>query len=65
MSSSRVRRIGDTRDQLGESPVWDDRTQRLYWINSLAGTIHRLDPATGELRDFHAPAPDRLDGAAA
>jgi len=57
MSSPRIRRIGDTRDQLGESPVWDDRTQRLYWIDSLAGTIHRLDSATGELRDFHAPAP--------
>ena len=57
MSSLRVRRIGNTRDQLGESPVWDDRTQRLYWIDSLAGTIHRLDPVTGELRDFHAPAP--------
>jgi sugar lactone lactonase YvrE len=57
MSSARVRRIGDTRDQLGESPVWDHRTQRLYWIDSLAGTIHRLDPTTGELTDFHAPAP--------
>jgi L-arabinonolactonase len=57
MSSPPVKRIGDTRDQLGESPVWDHRTQRLYWIDSLAGTIHRLDPATGELTDFHAPAP--------
>ena len=57
MSSARIRRVGDTRDQLGESPVWDDRAQQLYWIDSLAGTIHRLDPASGELADFHAPAP--------
>jgi sugar lactone lactonase YvrE len=57
MSSPRVRRIGSTRDQLGESPVWDGRTQRLYWIDSLAGMIHRIDPVNGELRDFHAPAP--------
>jgi sugar lactone lactonase YvrE len=57
MTSPRVRVIGDTRDQLGESPVWDDRTQRLYWIDSLTGTIHRLDPATGELRNFQTPAP--------
>ena len=57
MSSPHVRRVGRTKDQLGESPVWDDRTELLYWIDSLAGTIHRLDPATGELRDFHAPAP--------
>ena len=57
MSSPRIRRIGHTRDQLGESPVWDDRTQRLYWLDSLAGTIHRLDPASGELQEFHSPAP--------
>jgi L-arabinonolactonase len=57
MSSVRITRIGDTRDQLGESPVWDPRTQRLYWIDSLAGTIHRLDPATDQLCDFPAPAP--------
>jgi L-arabinonolactonase len=57
MSSVHIKRIGDTRDQLGESPVWDDRAQRLYWIDSLAGTMHRLDPVTGELQDFHAPAP--------
>jgi L-arabinonolactonase len=57
MSSLCIRQIGDTRDQLGESPVWDDRTQHLYWIDSLAGTIHRLDPATGELRNFLVPAP--------
>jgi len=57
MSSLRVRRIGNTRDQLGESPVWDDRMQLLYWIDSLAGTIHRLDPVSGELQQFHAPSP--------
>ena len=57
MSSVGITRIGDTRDQLGESPVWDPRTQRLYWIDSLAGTIHRLDPATDQLCDFPAPAP--------
>lgn len=57
MSSLRVRQIGNTRDQLGESPVWDGHMQRLYWIDSLAGTIHCLDPVSGELRDFHAPAP--------
>ena len=57
MSSPHIRRVGHTKDQLGESPVWDDRAEQLYWIDSLAGAIHRLDPATGELRDFHAPAP--------
>lgn len=37
---------------LGESPLWDEREQVLYWVNIKAGEIHRFDPATG--RDtFH------------
>ena len=66
MSSPRIRRIGDTRDQLGESPVWDDRS-----ANGSTGSIRWpersivSDSATGELRDFHAPAPVGCDGAAA
>src|SRR5438445_1269276 len=43
----RITRIGTTTDQLGESPVWDDCTKSLYWIDSLAGLIRRLSPATG------------------
>src|SRR5689334_11596056 len=50
-------RVGGTRDQLGESPVWDERAEVLYWIDSLAGIIHRLNPATGALEEFRIPAP--------
>ena len=57
MSSIRITRIGATRDQLGESPVWDERRQRLYWIDALAGLIHALDPATGATDGFSVPAP--------
>ncbi|MGY4290727.1 L-arabinonolactonase [Bradyrhizobium sp. LM2.7] len=53
----RITRIGTTTDQLGESPVWDDRAQSLYWIDSLAGLIHRLSPATGAIEEFQMPAP--------
>ena len=52
-----ITRIGVTKDQLGESPVWDDRTQSLYWIDSLAGLIRRLSPATGAIEEFSVPAP--------
>ena len=31
-----ITRIGITKDQLGESPVWDARTQSLYWIDAAA-----------------------------
>ncbi len=32
---------------LGEGPVWDDREQRLWWVDITAGVVHRTDPATG------------------
>ncbi|MBR0953668.1 SMP-30/gluconolactonase/LRE family protein [Bradyrhizobium canariense] len=57
MSEIRISRIGTTRDQLGESPVWDEARMRLYWIDALAGLIHSLDPATGDVTQFSAPAP--------
>lgn len=33
---------------LGESPLWEEREQVLYWVNITAGEIHRFDPATGK-----------------
>jgi len=34
--------------QLGEGPLWDDRTNHLWWVNIVAGELHRHDPATNE-----------------
>ena len=56
-TTPRISRIGETTDQLGESPVWDDRTQSLYWIDSLAGLIRRLSTAAGAVEEFQVPAP--------
>ncbi len=52
-----ITRIGSTRDLLGESPVWSAREARLYWVDSLAGLLHRLDPATGVHETVPVPAP--------
>jgi L-arabinonolactonase len=52
-----ITRIGVTKDQLGESPVWDARTQSLYWIDSMAGLIRRLNLATGTIEEFQIPPP--------
>lgn len=57
MSAIRITRICATKDQLGESPVWDECRQRLYWIDALAGSIHTLDPLTGAVEQFSVPAP--------
>lgn len=53
----RIRRVGTTKDRLGEGPIWDAGTQRLFWIDSLGGTIHRLDPVSGDRQDYAVPAP--------
>ena len=52
-----IRRVGETKDLLGESPCWDARAQTLCWIDSLAGTLWRLWPATGKIEQHHLPAP--------
>jgi sugar lactone lactonase YvrE len=35
------------RCELGESPRWDARSGRLYWIDIPAGAVHRVDPIRG------------------
>jgi sugar lactone lactonase YvrE len=52
-----IRRIGSTRDRLGESPCWDADAQALCWIDALGGDLWRLWPATGALERHALPAP--------
>lgn len=33
----------------GEGPVWDAAAGLLYWVDMLAGLLHQLDPATGQV----------------
>ena len=40
-------RAAPSPDMLGESPLWDDRRQRLYWVDGVSRLIRHLDPATG------------------
>lgn len=44
--------LGEQRDRLGESPVWDERRQALYWVDSKRCLVHRLLPASGERRQW-------------
>lgn len=43
----------DIGNQLGESPVWCDREQVLYWVDIAAGALHRLDPAQAGGHSVH------------
>lgn len=37
----------DARAELGEGPIWDDRRQRLLFVDIMRGHVHEFDPATG------------------
>src|SRR5215470_2700810 len=39
--------VVDVRSQLGETPVWSAGERALYWIDSMAPAVHRLDAGTG------------------
>ncbi|GKS89743.1 SMP-30/gluconolactonase/LRE family protein [Acidovorax sp. SUPP2539] len=43
----RIDILAPQRDLLGECPLWDARTQSLYWIDGRAGIVRRHTPATG------------------
>ncbi len=50
-----IERIGEARYHLGEGPLWDPWESALYWVDSMAPAIWRLDPASGELRGWDLP----------
>ena len=47
----------DGRATLGEGPVWDEKQQRLVWLDILPGLVHRFDPATGGDHVFRVGKP--------
>jgi len=42
--SVQAQALGGSPSELGESPLWDDRTGQLYWIDITGHNLHRLDP---------------------
>lgn len=47
----------DARAEVAEGPIWDERAQRLLWVDIMRGLVHTYDPATGEdeARDVGQP----------
>ena len=43
------------RARLGECPLWDPTSERLYWVDIDGETIHRYDPATGHHEQRSTP----------
>jgi sugar lactone lactonase YvrE len=51
-----IGRIGDFTLGWGESLVWDDRTQRLYFVDCAAQTLHWLEHDSAELHTLRLPS---------
>lgn len=51
----RIEIVTSARDELGECPLWDERTQSLFWIDSHARLVRRITPASGEYREWLLP----------
>ena len=49
-------RIADRPDMLGESPVWDERIGRLYWVDGVRRLIRYLDYAEGTVSEVEMPS---------
>lgn len=56
MTENQVRRFSDYAATLGESPVWDDRGERLFWVDIEAGLIL----ARSDKTEMHWQLPERV-----
>jgi sugar lactone lactonase YvrE len=56
MRANDVRCVLESRALNGESPVWDDRRQRLFWVDIREPALHAFDPLTGSDQRWEMPA---------
>ncbi|OJH35084.1 SMP-30/gluconolactonase/LRE family protein [Cystobacter ferrugineus] len=54
--ASQVRCVLRARALNGESPVWDERSGRLFWVCLREPALHAFDPRTGEDTAWKMPA---------
>lgn len=51
----KVECVVESRDRLGETPLWCDRTNRLWWIDIEQPRLQSYDPATGDHQATELP----------
>ena len=51
----RIELLTQSRDELGEGPLWDVAEQRLYWIDSHGRAVHRSDARGQQRRSWQVP----------
>lgn len=55
-AASDVSVLWDGRATLGEGPLWDARTERLYWVDIAEGLVHAYEARTGGFTDWNLGA---------
>lgn len=55
--SGQVELVLDAKADLGEGPLWDDRSGRLVWVDIMEGTVNFFDPSTGGNRAVSVGSP--------
>lgn len=55
MTMDKIRCVLDAKATIGESPVWSAEEQALYWVDSLAPALFRLDPYSGAQQSWWMP----------
>lgn len=51
-----ITRVGDFTLEWGESLVWDDRRDRLYFVDCLASAVHWVEHGSGDLHSLPTPS---------
>jgi len=60
MMALRIEIFSERKERLGEGPLWDPQSERLYWIDSYGPAVHRADLKGGDRKT--AIAQIRIDG---
>ena len=50
-----IEKLVQDADKLGESPIWNARTEKLYWVDSIAPKVRCHDTATGTVTEWSMP----------
>ena len=51
----RIEVLIESRDSLGEGPLWDVDEQRFYWIDSYGPAVQSCDARGGDIRRWEFP----------
>src|ERR1700757_823366 len=53
----RIEVFSKQKGKLGEGPLWDPESERLYWIDSYGPAVHRADLKGGDRKSWPLPEP--------